>query len=60
MDLHVQFSDASDVTIISYFGCAQDPDTYPNQATIGTDDPRWKDYYDALPEGVRWMLPIPT
>lgn len=41
MDVFVQFADVSKKVVIAQFGCAQDPDVYPNQGVIADDDPRY-------------------
>lgn len=57
--LNVQFTDASEETITSYFGAPQDPTQYPNQGTVSADDARWKAFYDSLPDMARDALPAP-
>jgi hypothetical protein len=57
--VNVQFADATDETIVSFFGCPQDPAAWPNQGTVETSDPRWKTYFDAQPELVQTFLPEP-
>lgn len=42
--VYVQFSDATETTIISSFGCPQDPASFPNQATIDSSDPRYQEF----------------
>lgn len=58
--IYVQFTGPDMVTIISYFGNPQDPDVYPYQATITTDDERYHVYYNSLPLGIRWNFADPT
>lgn len=42
MKVYVQYSDATKATIISSFGCPQDPNFHPNQETIDSSDPRYQ------------------
>ncbi len=58
--LNVQFSDASEEIIVSYFGSPQDPAVYQNLGTVDTSDPRWKTYFDAQADWVKPYLPAPT
>ncbi|MBU9661891.1 hypothetical protein KTF22_08300 [Burkholderia multivorans] len=60
MNINVQFSDATEETIIAYFACAQDATIYPNQGVIETSDARWKAYYSALPAIMQAGPPAPT
>lgn len=60
MQLNVQFSDASDQTIVAFFGSPQDPDVYPNLGLVNDSDSRWKTYYDAQSGMVKAYLPAPT
>lgn len=57
--IYVQFSDDTDTTIISYFSCPQDPDVWPNQGTIESNDPRWKTYYDQQSPFIQGFMPAP-
>lgn len=58
--INVQFSDASQEAIISYFGSPQDPEVVSNFGTVETSDPRWKAYYDTQADWVKPYLPTPT
>lgn len=58
--LNVQFSDATDTVIKSYFGSPQDPEIYANLGTVSTDDAMWKTFYDSQPEFSQQYLPAPT
>lgn len=58
--IYVQFSDAGETEIISYFGGPQDDSVYLNQGFIETDDTRWKTYYDSFPPNMQDSLPPPT
>jgi hypothetical protein len=40
--VYVQFSDSTETTVASVFGCPQDPDIYPNQAAIDDTDARYQ------------------
>lgn len=57
--INVQFVDAADKEIISYFAAPQDPAGYANLGTVTTEDPRWATFYNSLPEIVRVGLPAP-
>jgi hypothetical protein len=57
MTVNVQFADSSETTIITYFGGPQDPDVFTNLGTVSTSDPRYKAFYDSLPDA-SW-LPFP-
>lgn len=47
----IQYSDESKKTIIAEFGCAQDPDAYPNQGEIADDDALYQAFLSPpLPE----------
>jgi hypothetical protein len=53
--VYVQFSDANETTIISSFGCPQDPASFPNQATIDSDDARYQAFiYPGSPSSSQW------
>ena len=43
---HVQFSDDTLTAVIKVFGGPQDPEAYPNQASVEDDDPRFVAYTD--------------
>lgn len=59
--VYVQFSDASENVIVSFFGCPQDPDMWPNQGMVNLDDVRWKVYFAALPTVAQTgSIPGPT
>ncbi|WGK92571.1 hypothetical protein [Pseudomonas migulae] len=47
---YVQFSDASQVAVVSVFGCPQDPTEYPNQGEVPDDDPRYLAFMDPPPD----------
>lgn len=40
--VYVQFSDASQKTVVAVFGCQQDQTAYPNQAIIDAGDARYQ------------------
>jgi|GEM_PF-1266511 len=42
MKVYVQFSDETETTIVSSFGCPQDATTYPNQAMLDSSDQRYQ------------------
>ncbi|KLU21978.1 hypothetical protein EOS_33090 [Caballeronia mineralivorans PML1(12)] len=58
--INVQFSDATEASVTSYFGCPQDPDLYPNQAEISASDARWKAYFEAQLASIQQYLPAPV
>ncbi len=58
--MFVQFSDSTEATIVSLFGCAQDPKTFPNQGTVEADDPRYLTYYKGQPWFAQAEMPEPT
>lgn len=58
--LNVQFSDAKETTVISYFASPQDPETFPIQGTVTPADPRWVAYWNAVPTVARQYLPAPA
>lgn len=55
----VQFSDASEKTISSVFGCPQDPDSYPFQGKVEADDERYATYLKSIPDVHKQALPSP-
>lgn len=57
--MFVQFSDSKETTIISVFGCPQDPETFPNQGEVTISDARYASYFAALPEWAQQSLPAP-
>lgn len=57
--VNVQFSDSSETTIASFFGCQQPAEAYPNQAQIQSTDPRWAAFYVAQPGDAQAALPSP-
>lgn len=44
----VQFSDAKKTEIIAYLAGPQDPEDFPNQGDVDTDDPQWAVFYDKV------------
>lgn len=58
--MFVQFSDATEKTIIAMFAGAQNATAWPNQGTVTTSDARWAAYYATLPASVQAGLPAPT
>lgn len=55
--IYVQFSDDTATTIISCFSCPQDPEVWPNQGAVESNDSRWKTYYDAQSSFIQGFLP---
>lgn len=58
--LNVQFSDATEATIVSYFASPQDVATFPNQGQVEASDPRWTSYCGALPSMAAVFVPSPA
>lgn len=58
--LHVQFSDATQTEIVTYFGGPQDPAAHVNLGTVKTDDPRWLAFYAKVNGANSLGLPVPT
>ena len=57
--VNIMFSDATETVVIAYFAGPQDPEFYPNQATMDTSDPRWKTFYESMPDYLQEWLPRP-
>lgn len=57
--IYVQFSDVSKTVITALFGGPQDLDFYPFQGNVEASDPRYKVYYDAMPESIKEYWPTP-
>lgn len=57
--LFVQFADDTEEVIVSYFPAQQDPKVYPHQGTVDTSDPRWRVFWEALPDSAKPYLPAP-
>jgi len=55
--MFVQFSDSIEKIIVACFGNAQDPDIYPNQGTVGGDDPRYTTFFNSLPTSAQAFSP---
>lgn len=49
MEIYVSFSDATEDKIIASFSCPQDPDVWPNQGIVDSDDERWTSYAALFP-----------
>ncbi|WP_342705131.1 hypothetical protein OHZ10_29125 [Burkholderia arboris] len=56
-NIFVQFSDASEATVTSVFGCQQEAGAYPHQGEVAASDARYLAYLDSLPEAQRQGLP---
>ena len=55
--IHVQYADASEAQIIAIYSAPQDPDVYPNQGEMPSDDVRYVAYYDAqYPQMQQWLI----
>ncbi len=57
--VYVQFTDKTKSEICSFFGSEPTEET-PNWGTVNTNDVRYKEFFDSLPEFIRDGLPIPT
>lgn len=57
--LNIQWADADETAIISYFGGPQLPEVFANLGTVDASDARWAAYYDSMPAVVQAMLPAP-
>ena len=57
--LNVQFADATEQAIVSYFNSQQDPDAWPNYGTVESSDPRWSAYFKAQNAFMQQFLPAP-
>lgn len=64
--VYSQYSDESHTALCSYFGVAvdpehfpQDPESFPNQCVIASDDPLYVAYYNSYPWWVTewWVKP---
>ncbi|UVL42556.1 hypothetical protein LOY55_10840 [Pseudomonas sp. B21-040] len=60
MSMYVNFSEPEHITITAYFTSIQDPDYWPNQGVVESDDPRWSVFYNQQPEFIQGFLPTPT
>lgn len=49
MLIYVQFKDEHREVIVASFSCAQDPQVFPNQGTVNSDDPRYIAFVATLP-----------
>jgi hypothetical protein len=57
--MFVQFSDATEVSIVAVFANPQGAET-PNQGTVTPSDARWAAFYAMLPASVQASLTPPT
>ncbi|ATX62932.1 hypothetical protein LC20_08365 [Yersinia hibernica] len=57
--MYVQFADAAEAVMISYFCCQQDPKCYGFLGEIETDDPRYIVFFEKMPDYVQTTLPQP-
>jgi hypothetical protein len=44
MGIYVAFQDASEERVTSIFDCPQDPEVWPNQGIVESDDPRYLNF----------------
>lgn len=59
-NLNVQFSDATEETIVSYFGAPQDPEIWCDCGVLDASDARWAKFYNSLPPMSQAGLPTPV
>ncbi|WP_145542803.1 hypothetical protein [Yersinia frederiksenii] len=57
--MHVQFADATEAVIVSYFCCQQDPIYYDLLGEVEVDDPRYIVFYEKMPDYAQVSLPTP-
>lgn len=58
--LIVQFTDETESKIQSWYLSPQDSDAIPNLGAVEADDPRWKVFYESVPEFMRECFPEPA
>lgn len=58
--INVQFADDNKTKIISYFASPQSSEWYDFLGEVDASDPRWAEFYSAIPESSRHGLPQPT
>lgn len=58
-EIHVLFADTSEKAIVAAFGCPQEVEGQMPTTRITTDDPRWAEYWELLPDGVKPLFPAP-
>lgn len=56
MQICVSFSDDTEAKIVASFSCPQDPEVWPNQGTVDSDDERWTSYAALFPSGTFNLL----
>jgi len=49
MLIHVQFKDARQEVVVASFLCPQDPDVFPYQGTVDSEDSRYLAFAATLP-----------
>lgn len=57
--MYVQFSDATESTLVAVFSCPQDADTYANQGTVLPSDARYATFFNSLSASTQKELPPP-
>jgi hypothetical protein len=50
MEKFIQFEDDTETVVIASFSCPQDPDVFPNQGAVESDDPRYLAFEATLPK----------
>jgi len=58
--INVQFSDASEKSIVAYFADQQDESLYPNQGQIDSSDARYATFFNSLPAFAQGGMPTPV
>lgn len=56
--LYVIFDENGQITTV--FGGPQDPEVHPGIVEISSSDPRYLEYYNALPFWIKMGMPLPT
>ncbi|MET3654103.1 hypothetical protein ABIC75_003841 [Dyella japonica] len=59
MDVNVQFADATNSVVITYFASPQDAGAYENLGTVATSDPQWASFYNSFAPNSQRNLPSP-
>jgi len=58
--IYVQFSDNTQKKIVAYFSNAEPFGELPNVALVESDDPRYAEYHESLPQPFRVGMISPT
>lgn len=57
--VNVQFSDATEASIITYFASPQDGENIPHYRQVDASDARWKAFLEGLPAESQSGFPAP-